>query len=546
MLEKLTALATDLFKPAAKSDTTTKSSVLSSLQSSAGSALSSLTQKAKGVVTSAKSTAAAAAQKAVNSVSTRTAAAAANATFGKGAGEILTKTGGVSTWTQTYTSVTTWMKDTGTWYFNALFNFSDANISTMSRIFAWSPFLLIFIGVMIYLAVTRGWFKSKAATAAAVAITANTLNAQTANAASPTATGPTALTTALTPSGNTTKQVSPDEYTLLSLQPLTIKQAGFVGPLPTGSFDPVPGVSQALRSGFRFLTLQIDYLDIALDTTQFAAPNIPTLIYRGNDGSLVSTNSADIAAVTQMIANLAFRPEVPNYTEPIMIYLHIVRAPKLNLEEDKYIDFLSKIATALNPLAPTHLNTTPLGIFTRQKQEETLINTPLSAFAGQTIILCNADTSIFRTTSRQIAPADDLDYWTNMRVYQNLGEGSMVGVARPPATGVTPSAIVVPFIELINLAADKLEDNFIFTNKSTFVIAMTPPMDNPSVKQLDVALNTFGVNVVPLDIFATDLNEVVDLVGEYSGMSFRPKLSARGKPATSGSPSFSGSGSGPS
>jgi len=487
--------------------------------------LSSLT----GAASSAGAAAAAAAQKAKNAAT----AVIADATLGKGAGSILTKSGGVSAWTTGFENFKTNLKSFGSGWFNALFNYGDPSIPIWKRALAYSPFIGILVGLFLYLGYTRGWFTSKAATTTEIAKTGDKLNAAAANAPSAVATGPTALTTALTPSGNTTKQVSPDEYTLLGLQPLTIKQTGFVGPLPAGSFDPTAGVSQALRSGFRFLTLQIDYLDTTLDTTKFALPNTPTLVYRGDDGALLSTNSADIRAVAQMIANLAFRPEVPNYSEPLMIYLHIVRAPNATRSTDKYIDFLSKIATALNPLAPTHLNTTPLGIFTRQKQEETLINTPLSSFAGQTIVLCNADTSVFRTTTRQIAPADDLDYWTNMRVYQNLGEGPIIGVASRPENNVTPSAIIVPFSDLMELIHSKLEDNFIMYHKGMFVIAMTPPMDNPSVEQLDMALNIFGVNVVPLDIFSTDIKEVVNLVGEYSGMSFRPKpSSSKTKPAT--------------
>jgi hypothetical protein len=244
-------------------------------------------------------------------------------------------------------------------------------------------------------------------------------------------------------------------------------------------------------------------------------------VYRGDDGALLSTNSADINTVAQMIAGMAFRPEVPNYTEPLFIYLHIVRAPNAIRDTDKYINFLSAIATALNPLAPTHLNTSPLGIFTRQKQEDTLINTPLSAFAGQTIVLCNADTTLFRNTKRSIAPADDLDYWVNMRVYLNTGD-DRIGLTQAPPAGVIPAAIVVNLADVLSLNTENI-DQFTFKNKSTFVIAMTPQLDNPSVEQLDLALNTIGVNVVPLDIFSTDLKEVVRLVGEYSGMSFRPK-----------------------
>jgi hypothetical protein len=486
------------------------------MSSSLKGAAASAGTKLKGLATSAGTTAA---QKAKDAATV----AAADASFGKGAGALVTGTGGVSTWTTGFTTVTTTLKEFGSGWFKAAFDYGDTSIPYWKRFLAYSPLLLVLIGTLVYLAVTRGWFRSKTAATTAIAKTGDTLNAQAA-----TATGPTALTTALTPG----KQASPGEYTLLGLQPLAIKQAGFVGPLSAGTFDPISGVSQALRSGFRFLTLQIDYLDTTLDTTKFAMPGVPTLVYRGDDGALLSTNSADIGAVAKMIANLAFRPEVPNYSEPLIIYLHIVRAPNANRETDKYIDFLSKIATALNPLAPTHLNTSPLGIFTRQKQEETLINTPLSSFTGQTIVLCNADTSVFRTTSRQIAPADDLDYWSNMRVYLN-SDNDRIGVTQPAASGVTPAAVVVNLEVLLNLSADAV-DQFSFKNKGNFVIAMTSQLSNPTAEQLSNALNTINVNVVPLDIFSSDVKEIVSLVGEYSGMTFRPKPSskAKTKPAT--------------
>lgn len=450
-----------------------------------------------------------------------TTAAAADAAFGKGTGALLSKTGGVSAWTTGLNDFSTGVKTFGKNWFNALFNFGDPTITVLSRFLAYLPFIIIITSIFAYLAVTRKWFVSKTEVAKNIATTGNTLNAQTANAPKPTTTGPTPITTALTTTGNTTKQVSPDKYTLVGLQPRAIKQTGYVGPLPAGTFDSTAGVSQALRSGFRFLILQIDYLDTVLDTTKFATPGIPTLVYRGDDGALLSTNSADIGAVAEMIASLAFRPEVINYEEPLFIYLHIIRAPNAVRDTDKYINFLSAIATALNPLAPTHLNTTPLGIFTRQKQEDTLVNTPLSSFSGKTIILCNADTTIFRTTKRPISPANDLDYWVNVRVYLNTSD-DRIGVTRAPAAGVIPAAIIVNLTDLLELSPDNM-DQFTFKNKGIFVIAMAPQLDNPSLKQLDLALNIIGVNVVPLDIFSTDLKEVVKLVGEYSGMSFRPK-----------------------
>jgi len=501
-------------KPAAAA-ALAKPSVFSSITSSLKGAAKSAGTAIQGAAKSAGT----ALQGAKSAASTAATSVAADAAFGKGAGALLTKTGGVSTWTTSLHDFSASLKAFGTGWFNSLFNFGDPTITVLTRFLAYLPFIALFIGIFAYLAVTRKWFVSKTAVAESAATTGATLNATTANAPKPTTTT-TPLSTALTPSGNTTKQVSPDKYTLVGLQPRAIKQTGYIGPLPAGTFDPISGVSQALRSGFRFLILQIDYLDTTLDTTKFPTPGIPTLVYRGDDGSLLSANSADIGAVAQMIASLAFRPEVPNYDEPLLIYLHILRAPNMLRDSDKYVDFLSKIATALNPLAPNHLNTTPLGIFTRQKQEETLINTPLSSFAGQVIVLCNADTSVFRSTTRQIAPADDLDYWTNMRVYLNTSD-DRIGVTQAAPTGGA-AAIVVNLVELLDLSSE-MQDQFTFKNKGKFVIAMAPQLDNPSVTQLDKALNTLAINVVPLDIFSSDLKDVISLIGEYSGMSFRPK-----------------------
>jgi hypothetical protein len=508
--------------PAAPAKPSFLSSLTSSIKgavSSAGKAVTSAGKTVKGAATSASKAAAAAAAAAAQKAKATAASATADAVLGKGAGELLTKTGGTSGWTTALNDFSANAKAFGTGWFNSLFNFGDPSITALRRFLAYLPFIIIFASIFAYLAITRKWFVSKAAVAASTATTGATLNAKTANALIP-ATTTTPLSTALTPSG-TAKKLAPGEYTLVSLQPRAIKQTGFVGPLPNGSFDSISAVSQALRSGFRFLTLQIDYLDTVLDTTKFPTPGIPTLIYRGDNGALLSTNSADIGSVAQMIASLAFRPEVPNYTEPLFIYLHIVRAPSPIRQTDKYIDFLSAIATALNPLAPTHLNTTPLGIFTRQKNEDTLINTSLNAFAGQTIVLCNADTTIFRNTTRQIAPANDLDYWTNIRVYLNTSD-DIIGITQAPPSGVAPAAIVVYLADLLELSTDNT-DQFMFKNKGKFIITMAPQLDNPDVEQLDTLLNTIGVNVVPLDIFSTDLKEVVSLVEEYSGMSFRPK-----------------------
>jgi len=347
--------------------------------------------------------------------------------------------------------------------------------------------------------------------------------------AAPTATVTAATATAnqLAPAAAVTKPIGKEGFadaapiTLQNAQPLTIKQAAFLGPLPEGHFDTENGAVQALRAGFRSFIFQIDYLDTKRDENLYALPGIPTLLYRADDGGLIRENSADINEVAQSIANSAFRPEVPKNTDPVVIYLHILRAPSVVRDPDGYKIFLSKIATALNPLAPMHLGMTPLGTFNRQKQEAVLLSTPLSNFEGQVIVLCNADTSVFKNASPQINPADDLDFWVNMRVYLN-NSADTLGITQMPASGVTPSAVVVKLADILALPSQKA-DAFAAQGKTRFVIALPSQMANPTVQELDTAINLLGINMVPLDIFSDNVDNVKALVKKYDSNDFRMK-----------------------
>jgi hypothetical protein len=350
---------------------------------------------------------------------------------------------------------------------------------------------------------------------------------QTVEAGSAPPAAPAAPTPRLAPPAN----APPEDLSLLNLQPLTIKQAGFLGPLPDGSFDAENATTQALRAGFRSLVLQIDSLDIQKDN--FEEPGFPTLLYRDGTGGLVSTNSGSIEAVANAIANTAFRPEVPNFSTPIILYLHIVRTPSPVREQRQYIRFLSRIAKALQPLAPMHLGMTPIGNFHRQNLESQLLLTPLRAIEGKVILLTNADTSIFRTPpseTERYDPKDDLDFWVNMRVYLD-SEDENFGVAKTPERGSSANAVIVPFSRVLALTGQRA-DNFASKGKSRFVIAMTDPMQNPGDRDIDKALNDLGVNMIPIDIFSGNLDDTKKILDAYGNKTWRQKPLALRKVAS--------------
>lgn len=461
----------------------------------------------------------AAAITAAQKAATEAAAAAAQATALKQSGlsaaqqaaaqKLTTGLGGT---TSTITTMSTFFTSVKVWFVGLFAAFyaglkRTPGTSATVIVFSW---LVIIIPLVIavgfaaynYWKITRPVDTSKAA---------NVLSSATSNAPKATKEG---FATAATP-------LSPDEYTLQNIQPLTIKQAAFTAPISQGMFNENDGVINALRAGFRSFIFQVDYLDAAKDPKLFAPPTVPTLLYRGDDGSLLSGNSGDIQKVAQMLANAAFSSDLPNYTEPLIIYIHVLRTPSAARNPGGYKQFLTKIATALNPLAPNHLGVTPLGVFHRQKNESALLNSPLKTFEGKVIILSNANTDIFRSSKNDIDPANDLDFWVNMRVYLN-NSSDTIGVTEAAPSGTNPSAVIVKAEDILALT-DKQTDAFAVAGRSKFVIAMPSQMKNPTVKDVDTLVDRLGVNMMPLDIFSDSIDNVKALVAEYNSMPFHPK-----------------------
>jgi hypothetical protein len=108
-----------------------------------------------------------------------------------------------------------------------------------------------------------------------------------------------------------------------------------------------------------------------------------------------------------------------------------------------------------------------------------------------------------------------------MRVYLHY-TGDKLGVTQAPPAGITPSAVVVGLNSILSLSPEKA-DAFAAQAKSQFVIAITQQLSNPSPEDLNKAINTLGVNVVPIDIFSDPIEKTHALVAEYSNMTFRPK-----------------------
>jgi hypothetical protein len=111
-----------------------------------------------------------------------------------------------------------------------------------------------------------------------------------------------------------------------------------------------------------------------------------------------------------------------------------------------------------------------------------------------------------------------------MRVYSET-EQDVLGISTVAASDTTVSAVVVDLNRVLKLSSKSM-DTFAEKNKSRYSIAMGERIINPNVADINIALNSLGINAIPIDIFTAPNTEVVQFTEEYSNMSYHPKPAA--------------------
>ena len=300
-----------------------------------------------------------------------------------------------------------------------------------------------------------------------------------------------------------------EEITLLSVQPFSIKQAGFKGEIDangnvtSGVFDEEDAVKNALRAGIRTFVLQIDYLETLKDASLWAGVKEPCLLYKNSAGDLISTNSGSIQKVCQALADNAFVSTLPQKDDPVLVILYIMRTPESVVSKPvEYTQFLAKIAAQLAPLSSRHLGLTDRGDFHKQALEKDILTLPLATFQRKFIVACNADTTPFRrqeVLQVSIETANNLDYWTNLRIYKSdTSQVPGITEAKGDANFVVVSSGTITdsleTTEKIKALSDSL--------KGKVSMILPSPDKNPDTDVVDKVLDQVGINIVPLDIFS--------------------------------------------
>jgi hypothetical protein len=294
-----------------------------------------------------------------------------------------------------------------------------------------------------------------------------------------------------------------NQNTFVNYKPLTILQAGYMKAWPgfTNQFEPAKAISQAIANGFRSFIFQIDYIEQPVQGFGFI--NTPMLMVRGPDGSRVSTNKGDIEKVCMEIANRAFCSSCSASSQPVVIYLHFNRVPFTFTEQPKaYLDYLSKVAKALKPLAPYHLGMTSDGTFNRSKNEGLLLNTRLENLAGKVVILTNANTEPFQNVAslgiQKYAPSEDLNFWTNLRVYKLVDSDSGVGTVTEAKTQGAYA-----YIHSKGTQVPTLSSSTFMPEKFKIILPDVAGFQDAEISMIAAG----GYNVIPMDLFGYDSTE---------------------------------------
>lgn len=278
---------------------------------------------------------------------------------------------------------------------------------------------------------------------------------------------------------------------LVNWRPLTVRLAGYLGGINgqrDGVFDMTFGISNAIFLGARSFIFDIDYIN--------EYPCAPVLLYQDLNGIQRSLNTGLIKDGMTALSNYAFRGDISNY-DPVVIVLYLRRVPE---GEKQKSTFYKAIAQALSPLSSDHLGSTEQGNFHNCISENHLFTSEITNFQRKFIVLSNHRYTDLPEVQN---PKDDLDFWTNARLHIDpMGNSSNLSSVIPSTDASSMPYATIGEASQLLLLSDKQRVSYAsMTNVYKIAICPLEKLDSVlTVPNLNVLLNTLGVNSVPLDV----------------------------------------------
>jgi hypothetical protein len=317
---------------------------------------------------------------------------------------------------------------------------------------------------------------------------------------------------------------SQNNWVLLNFAPLTMYNAGYLGPNLEGMYDP-QSISFALGMGFRCFVFHIDYYTgTQKDPKYFVPPGDPCLLHRDNQGIIRSKNSGKLDEMVKVLRDEAFSINNPCGRDPLLVILDFKNTPDRIQDPEGYKRFLMKVAEQLQPLRNSFLARLGETRFSNLENQNLLFTQGIQSLRGKTIILTNANTDIFNTGTTPIN--NNLRSLINAQIFITSGSS----LATDMVTQIAPKGIQMAAARentdyFLLTPPDRLQDAQAATNNVYTLVNVPDTRVNLDDDQRTKLLNTYGVQMIPYNLFLDPAQTEAFLNGwgPYS-WAIKPKL----------------------
>lgn len=315
-------------------------------------------------------------------------------------------------------------------------------------------------------------------------------------------------------------QDSKNNWVLFNFAPLTVYNAGFLGPEANGVYSP-DAIRKALNIGVRCFVFHIDrYMGGAKDPKKFVAPGEPCLLYRDNNGVIRSDNCGRIDEMMNTLAQQAFSSNMPSGNDPLIVILDFKNMPDKTANQAEYITFLKNVSSQIQPLRQNFLERLGDTRFSGMENPALLFTQNFQSLNGKTLIFTNANTDVFLDPATANTPIhQNLRHWIHGQIY-SLSSDTLAGDS---ITEVQPKGALMTIGRqtsryFLETPPEKIKDAQLKTNNVFTLINASDAYKNHTQETVETLMNTYGAQMIPFNIFVTpeETEKYINWWGPYS------------------------------
>lgn len=301
-------------------------------------------------------------------------------------------------------------------------------------------------------------------------------------------------------------QESKNNWVLLNFAPLSVRNAGYLGPEKDGMYD-VIAIRQALELGFRCFLFHVDFYEgDPKNPSLFVPPGEPCLLHRDNQGVIRSANCGRINEMIKALADSAFSRSLPTGNDPLIVILDFKNTPDPVKSPKGYADFLSKVSEQLVPIQSSLLTTLGDTKFFGLQNQNLLFTQNFQSLRGKTLLFTNANTDVFTQSSivGALPRNKNLRLKLHAQIFVSSGDilfGDTVTQIAPKGTIMAVGRQTENYF--LSTPPEKLQDAQMKTNNVYTLINPSDSYQNISQENIQKLMDTYGAQIIPWNLYET-------------------------------------------